>query len=294
MPDNYQRVAQGVYLEGLAADYARGIVWYSDVIAGGIHGVGRDAKVASFDQERMWTGGIMLNEDGAVLSSGQGGIRWNHPDSGKSGWLIDEIHGEPINGINEMVADGHGGIFCGTVDLDMVIAGQPTRSATLYHLAADGSVRVAADGLGFTNGIMLSPDGKQLFYNDTFDGTYVFDVSPDLGLSNRRLLLKKEDCDGMAMDAEGNLWITGYRSSEIVRMRPDGTLLAPIATPSGGNTQIRFGGPDMRDFWITSVAADAGDTLAVGDAPSEPNSFLYQGRSDNPGLPLGLARFKLS
>jgi sugar lactone lactonase YvrE len=294
MPDNYDRVAQGVYLEGLAADYARGVVWYSDVIAGGIHGVSRTDTVASFDQDRMWTGGIMLNEDGAVLSSGQGGIRWNHPDSGKSGWLIDEIDDEPINGINEMVADGHGGIFCGTVDLEMVIAGTPTRPATLYHLAADGSVRVAADGLGFTNGIMLSPDGKQLFYNDTFDGTYVFDVSPDLDLSGRRLLLKKEDCDGMALDAEGNLWITGYRSSEIVRMRPDGTLLDPIATPSGGNTQIRFGGPDMRDFWITSVTADAGDTLAVGDTPSEPDSFLYRGRSDTPGLPLGLARFKLS
>lgn len=294
MPENYERVATGVYLEGLAADYARGIVWYSDVIAGGIHGVGAEGPATPFNQDRMWTGGIMLNEDGAVLSSGQGGIMWNHPESGKSGWLIDEIGGEAINGINEMVADGHGGIFCGTVDLAMVIAGQPTRPAAIYHLAADGGVRVAADDLGFANGIMLSPDGRQLYYNDTFDGTYAFDVSPDLDLSNRRLLLKKEDCDGMALDAEGNLWITGYRSSEILRLRPDGTLLDPIPTPSGGNTQIRFGGPDMRDFWITAVAADAGDTLAVGGAPSEPNSFLYRGRSDTPGLPLGLARFKLS
>lgn len=293
MPDNYERVATGVYLEGLAADYARGLVWYSDVIAGGIHGVGPGGPAASFNQDRMWTGGIMLNEDGAILSSGQGGIMWNHPESGKSGWLITEIAGEPINGINEMVADGHGGIFCGTVDLEMVVAGQPTRPAAIYHLAADGSVRVAADGLGFANGIMLSPDGKQLYCNETFDGTYAFDVSPDLELSNRRLVLKKEDCDGLALDAEGNLWITGYRSSEIVRMRPGGSLLDPIPTPSGGNTQVRFGGPDMRDIWITAVTADAGDTLAVGDAPSEPNSFLYRGRSDTPGLPLGLSRFKL-
>jgi sugar lactone lactonase YvrE len=192
-----------------------------------------------------------------------------------------------------MVADGHGGIFCGSVDLEQIIKGEPTRAASLYHLAADGSVRVAADGLGFSNGMMLSLDGKLLFHNETFDGTYVFDVSPDLELTNRRLLLEKEDCDGMALDAEGNLWLTGYRSSDIVRMRPDGTLLEPIATPSGGITQIRFGGPDMRDFWITVVAADAGDTLAVGEAPSERNSFLYRGRSDVPGLPLGAARFKL-
>jgi sugar lactone lactonase YvrE len=293
MPGNFDLVAKGIYLEGLAVDYARGIVWYSDVIAGGIHGLRRDGSTTSINEARMWTGGIMMNEDGKVLSSGQGGIMWNDPDSGASGWLIEEIAGEPINGINEMVADGHGGIFCGTVDIEQIAKGEPTRPATLYHLAADGSVRVAADGLGFANGIMLSPDGKQLFYNDTFDATYVFDVSPDLELSHRRMLFKKEDCDGMALDAEGNLWVTGYRSSEIVRLRPDGTSLDPIATPSGGNTQVRFGGPDMRDFWIAAVAADAGDTLAVGEVPSEPNSFLYRGRSETPGLPLAPARFKL-
>lgn len=294
MPDNYEPIAKGTYLEGLAVDYARDIVWYSDVIAGGVHGVGRDGSTTAFNQDRMWTGGIMMNEDGAVLSSGQGGIMWNHPDTGASGWLIREIAGQPINGINEMVADGHGGLFCGTVDLEMVIAGQPTRPASIYHIAADGTARIAADGLGFANGIMLSADGRQLFYNDTFDAVYVFDVSPDLELSNRRRLLAKDNCDGMALDAEGNLWITGYSSGEIVRMRPDGALLDPIATPAGGITQVRFGGPDMRDFWITTVAADAGETLKAGDMPSEPNSFLYRGRAETPGLPLAPARFKLS
>lgn len=293
MPDNYELVATGVYLEGLAVDYARGLVWYSDVIAGGVHGTGPGGARAALNPERMWTGGIMLNEDGAVLSSGQGGIMWNHPDTGRSGWLIREIEGQPINGINEMVSDGHGGIFCGTVDLEHIIAGQPPRPASLYHIAADGTARIAAEGLGFANGIMLSADGRQLFYNDTFDATYAFDVSPDLDLSDRRRLLAKEDCDGMALDAEGTLWITGYRSGEIVRMRPDGALLDPVPTPGGGVTQLRFGGLDMRDFWITAVAADAGETLKAGDMPSEPESFLYRGRADTPGLPLAPARFRL-
>ena len=59
MPDNFELVAKGVYLEGLAVDYARDVVWYSDVIAGGVHGVGRDGPVGSFNEGRMWTGGIM-------------------------------------------------------------------------------------------------------------------------------------------------------------------------------------------------------------------------------------------
>ena len=38
-----------------------------------------------------------MNSCGAVLSTGQGGIMWNNPDTGKSGWLLDTIDGVPIN-----------------------------------------------------------------------------------------------------------------------------------------------------------------------------------------------------
>ena len=48
-------------------------------------------KVGSFNEGRMWTGGVMMNADGAVLSSGEGGIMWNDPDSDKSGWLLDRL-----------------------------------------------------------------------------------------------------------------------------------------------------------------------------------------------------------
>ena len=108
----YVALAEGIYLEGLAVDHARAVIWYSDVIAGGIHGVKPDGtKVTSFNEGRMWTGGVMMNADGAVFSTGQGGIMWNNPDTGKSGWLLDELEGQPINGINEMWPDGSGGIY---------------------------------------------------------------------------------------------------------------------------------------------------------------------------------------
>src|SRR5580700_3334271 len=100
--EEFEQIAKGFYLEGLAVDHARNVVWYSDVIGGGVHGVTpQGSVVTTFNPDRMWTGGIMLNEDGSVLSSGAGGIMWNHPDTGKSGWLIADIGGTPINGINE-------------------------------------------------------------------------------------------------------------------------------------------------------------------------------------------------
>jgi sugar lactone lactonase YvrE len=292
-PGEFTQLARGLYLEGLAVDPAREMVWYSDVIAGGIHGVKPDGAIISFNTDRMWSGGIMMNQDGAVQSTGARGIMWNHPETGKSGWVLSEIDGAAIIGVNEMAPDGAGGIYFGTVDLERIRRGEPTRPAALYRLTSDLEVILVAEGLGFANGMMVSQDNKHLYYNDTFDSTYVFDILPDLSLANRTRLLHKQDCDGMALDVEGNLWITGFRSRELTVIRADGAPLAVIPTPAGAISQIRFGGADMRDFYITAVPADGGDNLKVGVQPTEKRSILYRGRSAVPGMPIAPARVRL-
>jgi sugar lactone lactonase YvrE len=290
----FERIASGIYLEGLAIDHERDVIWYSDVIAGGIHGVKPDgSRVTSFNEDRMWTGGVLLNADGSVLSSGERGILWNDPETGRSGWLLDEIDGKPINGINEMMPDGTGGIFFGTNDIERIIEGGETRPTSLYRLTVDRKLIELADGIGFSNGIMYDPARKRLYCNDTFHCSWVFDVRDDLTLANRRRFLEKEDVDGMALDTEGNVWITGFRSSFLTRVRPDGTRLPRVDTPAGSITQVRFGGPDLRDCYFHSVPSDGGDTLKEGGELTQRNSFLYRGRSQTPGRPVEPARFRL-
>lgn len=291
----FESLAEGLYLEGLAIDQVRGVVWYSDVIAGGVHGVRPDGTaVASFNADRMWTGGVLINEDGAVLSSGEGGIMWNHPETDCSGWLLREIDGQPINGINEMIPDGHGGIYFGTVDIERIKQGQPARPSAILRLTAEGALTPVFGPIGFANGLMRSEDGRELYCCETFDGPYAFAVDPDGRLSNRRRLIDKEDCDGMALDAEGNLWVTGFRSGMLTRLRRDGATLEPVPTPAGAITQLRFGGADMRDVYITAVPVDGGDGLKEGVLPTERRSTLYRGRGKTPGLPIAPTRFRLT
>jgi sugar lactone lactonase YvrE len=290
----FEPVASGLYLEGLAVDLDRGVVWYSDVIAGGVHGLWPDGRTQVLNPERMWTGGVMLNADGSVLSTGEGGIMWNNPETGKSGWLLDAIEGRPINGVNEMVPDGTGGIFFGTNDIEMVLAGKPSRPTALYRLTVERQVIKLAEGLNFTNGLMFDAERMRFYCNDSFVATYAFDVAPDRSLTNQRVLLEKVDADGMALDANGDIWVTGFRSGEIVRLRPDGAPLPPIPNPGGGAvTQVRFGGADLRDVYVNTVPIDAGDRLAAGELPTEKTSILYRGRSQAPGLPVAPARFQL-
>lgn len=293
-PGEFTEIARGIYLEGLAVDHKREVVWYSDVLAGGIHGVKFDGtKVGSFNEDRMWTGGIMMNEDGSVLSTGQFGIMWNNPDTGKSGWLLQELDGEPINGINEMWPDGTGGMYIGTNDIEMVVEGKETRPTKLYRLTADGEAIKLAEGIFFSNGIAYDPDRRRFYCNDTFRCTWVFDVADDLTLSNKRCLLEKEDVDGMSLDTQGNAWITGFRSNYLTRIAPDGTELPRIQTPPGSITQVRFGGADGQDYFFNVVPADGGDTLKEGGQITQANSVLYRGRSDVPGVRVQPTRFKL-
>ncbi len=291
---DYVAIAEGVYLEGLAVDHKRDVIWYSDVIAGGIHGVKPDGtKVTTFNDNRMWTGGVMMNHDGAVFSSGQFGIMWNNPDTGKSGWLLDTLEGKPVNGINEMWPDGTGGIWFGTNDIENVIAAKETRGSALYRLTVDREViRMDAD-VYFSNGIAHDPTRKRFYCSDTFRKGWAFGVAEDLSLTSQQVLLDRDDCDGLALDAEGNVWITGFRSPGILRrLTPDRTPLPDVPTPRGSTTQVRFGGADGRDYYINIVPSDGGDSLKEGK-PLSSASFLYKGRSETPGMLIPPARFKL-
>lgn len=290
----WQPIAEGVYLEGLAYDFARDVIWYSDVIGGGIHGVKPDGTpVAVLNPARMWTGGVMLNADGSVLSTGEGGIMWNHPDTGRSGWLLDTLEGQPINGINEMWPDGLGGIFFGTNDLEYIIAARDTRPSALYRLTAEREVIRLDDSVYFSNGLAYDPERRRLYCSDTFRTAWAWDVADDLTLRNKRVLLAKDDCDGIALEADGTVWITGFRSPGIItRVTPDGAELPVARTPRGSTTQVRFGGADLRDIYINLVPSDGGDSLKNGE-PLKTPSYLYKGRSSVAGTAVSPANFDL-
>ena len=120
-----------------------------------------------------------------------------------------------------------------------------------------------------------------------------WDVRDNLTLANKRVLLDRNDCDGMTLDVGGNVLITGFRSYGLVRrVTPDGAELPALLTPPGATTQIRFGGADLCDVYITMVPVGAGASVKDGKPLVDP-SYLYRGRSDFPGVAVAPANFNL-
>ncbi len=271
----FTSLASGLYLEALAADDRA--VWFGDAIGGGAFRLEPDGSTSKFIPERSWYGGLAFNDDGLILASGADGIIWFDPETGARGSLLSEIPGSPFAGTNDLCPDGRGGLYFGSQDPG-IMEGNPPRPSGIYHLDVDGTVRTLTEGLVFTNGIQVSLDGSTLFHNETFNSTFAYPMLPDGSLGERRLLLEKEDCDGMILDAEGNLWIVGYSSGEILRVTPDGEVIGEVPVPGGAVTNIRFGG-DGTELYATSVPFDAGEGLREGILPTEPRSVLYRGHS---------------
>jgi sugar lactone lactonase YvrE len=62
--------------------------------------------------------------------------------------------------------------------------------------------------------------------------------------------------DGMTVDEEGYLWVALFGGSAVRRYSPTGEPVAQIDLPVTHPTSCVFGGPELRDLYITSARHD--------------------------------------
>ena len=130
------------------------------------------------------------------------------------------------------------------------------KTGQLWRIDPDGTTtRLAAD-MGTTNGVEVSPDGKRMYVNESVQrNVWVFDIQPDGGVANKRLLRQFPDhgFDGMRCDAAGNLYITRYGKGTVVVLSPAGQVLREIDVLGARPSNLCFGGPDGRTVYVTEV-----------------------------------------
>jgi gluconolactonase len=131
----------------------------------------------------------------------------------------------------------------------------------LVRLAPLGSAWLLAGPFGYANGLALSADEKLLYMveSDT-NSVFRFELGADGSVGPRELYAA--ECgrfpDGLALDAEGNLYVCCYASDEIWRISParEKTLFAwdPWAIRLGSPTNMAFGGPNMDELYVANLA----------------------------------------
>jgi sugar lactone lactonase YvrE len=267
------------------------VLWFTDLLLGGLYRLLPGGKVDVFLKDSKHIGGVVINEDGAIICGGTSGLCWLKPATGESGKLLGTIGGKSFSGANDMYPDGTGGVYFGTLS-QAGEYGKPPSLTALYRLAADGSVTLLREGVKFSNGIGLSPDGRRLYHNESLLGTFVYDLLADGSLGDRALFAPQEDCDGLAVDAQGGVWIAYFASGEIIRYRPDGSIDRHVPIPHKVASSLCFGGADNRDLYVTTAGNEGIDALMKGiDPPRE--AAVFQARSDVAGQPVPRTRLRL-
>ncbi len=128
----------------------------------------------------------------------------------------------------------------------------------MYYIDPSGEVSRVTEDLPAPNGIGLSPDGKRLYVIPSRQAEMlVYDVDGPGQLSNGRTLCRlkqpagKDDTggDGMAVDVEGNLYITTNLGVEI--FSPQGEHRGLIEFPEQP-ANVTLGGPDGKTMYATA------------------------------------------
>jgi gluconolactonase len=189
--------------------------------------------------------------------------------------LLDRINGRPIDGPNDLVMDARGGIY--VTDPQFTPESEKSQPGTqVYYIAPDGSARVVIGPGEFAmpNGVEISPDGKTLYVNNTWQqpgGNFIwaYDIAADGSLSHKRKFaevdLKPEvrsaanpadrfdsGADGSTVDTEGRYYVATRTGVQI--FRPDGKPAGTIRLPQPP-VSVTFGGGDNSVLYIVGISS---------------------------------------
>ncbi|KAJ3579454.1 hypothetical protein NPX13_g1102 [Xylaria arbuscula] len=184
-----------------------------------------------------------------------------------------------------------------TVESMLVDAGGPAvwllmrraRVGRLWRLEG-GKVEDMSEGnqdqkAAVINGPVWSPDGKIMYTCNTPEGKiYYSDYNIENGsTTNRQVFAHLEGGgmpDGLAVDEDGHVWAAANSQGKLVRISPEGQIVATCAVPDAKMTSCpAFGGNDMKTLFITSISSDSS------------TGYVYRCTVDVPGIPRN--RYKL-
>ena len=258
---------------------------FSDVINGGVYLLGSENEIEVILEHRKGIGGIVLHEKNGIVVGGRNLSYKSFKGDSSRILLDDDVTNEAV-GFNDFTTDNMGRIYAGSLGFVVFDGGDP-KPGHLHMIDLDGSIHTLSDGVMLTNGLGFSPDNKKLFHSDARGGVVrVYDVLEDGKLSPWEPFVYTKDghADGLAIAADGSIWIAMAYGSRVDVFEQDGKLRQSIPVPLPMVTSVCFGGEDLCDLYVVTGSRGG---------PSENCGSIYKVRVDVPGLPIKKAKVKL-
>jgi sugar lactone lactonase YvrE len=200
--------------------------------------------------------------------------------------------------LNDMLVDHEGRAWVGNFGFDLY-GGAPACSTVMICVAPDGTAEVAANGLNFPNGTVLTPDRRTLIVAETAASRLTAFTVSGSSLTDRRTwagfgeppqstevsqILAQAAVlpDGICLDAEGAVWVADVLKQRLIRVVEGGTILDELSTNGLCAFACMLGGDDGRTLF-----ACAAPTFDDREAATQHRSAILMARVAVPhaGLP---------
>ena len=255
---------------------ADGTLWVSDKRAS-VMRIAADGSQSLLGPRTGAPNGLAMDSSGVlyIADIDAGAVFRLFPD-GRHGLVLDRIDGKPLGAANFVYLDERERLWI-TVSTRTEPRSLAVKTPTPdgYIVLADGSgVRTVAQGLCFTNEVRIDADGRHLYIAETALGRVQrCPLAPDGTLGAAEIfgpapLFAGAKIDGMAFDAEGNLWVTEITRHALVVLSPRGEATVVFEDPERRvldfPTSIAFGGAERRTAYLGSLNMDR---IACFEAP---------------------------
>jgi gluconolactonase len=183
--------------------------------------------------------------------------------------VLTNYEGKLMNGPNDLWFSPQGDLFFTDpyYKRDYWKRGPKEMDECVYHLpkGASNPTRVISD-LKQPNGIIGTPDGKTLYVADIGAGeTYRYSIGNAGSLSGKKLFCNLGS-DGMTVDSEGNVYLTG---KGVTVFNHAGKQIEHIEVPESWTANICFGGKDRKLLFITASKGIYGIRMRVHGVNSQ-------------------------
>jgi gluconolactonase len=223
-------------------------------------------KFSVFSDNAGRANGMYFDKKGNLVAcSDEENQVWSFDKNGKATVLVKDYEGKLLNGPNDLWIDAKGGIYLTDPlykrDYWKRDPKMQQNGEYVYYLDPKGKKLIRVDSnIKKPNGIIGTKDGKTLYVADIGDSkTYKYDIQKDGTLTNRTLFVSKGS-DGMILDAEGNLYITG---KGVTVFDKTGEQIAHFPVHNGWTANICFGGKNNDMLFITAETAVYGLKMKV-------------------------------
>ena len=241
-----------VFTEGPASD-AKGNVFFTDQPNDRILKWNVSGELSTFKQPCGRANGLAFDPQGNLWACADGKNElWQIAPDGKVTVMLTNYSGQLFNGPNDLWFRPDGGLYFTDPYYERPYwkRGPKEMGEHVYFLPANrGKVVRVIDDLKQPNGIIGTPDGKILYVADIGAGkTFKYRIGPDGSLTEKTLFCGMGS-DGMTIDSEGNVYLTGKGVSVFDAA---GKKIEQIDVPEGWTANNCFGGSDQKTLFITA------------------------------------------